>query len=337
MGGVADLVMLVTNVAYGSAYVAQQVALDGVPPALLGFVRLALASLVLWPLPRRRSVRPAAPGDRVKIVWMGVLGFGLAYTLAHFGMQRSTATNAALLITIEPVAMLLMARVFLDERLRSREAVGAGLVLVGSLVIVLNGVPGVTMAVVPHWRGDLLLVLSAFAFASYSVLGRDVLARWDPSSVTLRSIVWGAISMGPVVALEWAAGVRPSFGLANTAATLYLAVILTALAYLAWNWALARMPAPRAAIFINVQPVVGVALGVGLLGEPATLYTFAGAALVLAGLAVTTGYMGGLAAGPPSPPGARGAPGPPGRPSGMREGPATMREGPAGSGGDLRE
>jgi drug/metabolite transporter (DMT)-like permease len=94
--------------------------------------------------------------------------------------------------------------------------------------------------------------------------------------------------MVPVVAAEWAAGVRPEWTAVGTAATLYLAVVVTALAYLAWNAALARVPAPRAAIFINVQPVVGVALGIWLLGEPATIYTFLGAALVFSGLIVTT-------------------------------------------------
>lgn len=94
--------------------------------------------------------------------------------------------------------------------------------------------------------------------------------------------------MAPVAALEWAGGARPTWTLPGTAATLYLAVVVTALAYLAWNAALARVSAPRAAIFINVQPVVGVALGIWLLGETATSYTLIGAVLVLSGLAATT-------------------------------------------------
>jgi len=63
--------------------------------------------------------------------------------------------------------------------------------------------------------------------------------------------------------------------------------VVTALAYLAWNYGLSLVSAPRAAIFINVQPVVGVVLGVLLLGETATMATLAGAVLVIAGLVVT--------------------------------------------------
>jgi drug/metabolite transporter (DMT)-like permease len=287
-GGRADLLLFVVNAVYGTAYVAQRAALDDVPPAGLAFIRLAGAAVFLLPFLRRPAGTRAAPGDGLKIFWMGVLGFGVAYVLSNWGLQRSTATNAALLITMEPVSLMLLSPIFLGERLRRREGIGAGLVLIGAVLVVLNGVPGVTVALMPHWRGDVLLVLSAVAFASYSLFARDVLARWDARTVTAHSIVWGAASMAPLAALEWASGLRPTWTAAGTAMTIYLVVVVTVFAYLAWNYALAHVSAPRAAIFINVQPVVGVALGIWLLGEPVTWYTVAGAALVLAGLAVTS-------------------------------------------------
>ena len=283
-----DLLLLATNAVYGTGYVAQREALAGVPPGLLGFARLGIAALILLPFLRRPPGARAEPGDGLKIFWMGTLGFGVAYVLSHFGLARSTATNAALLITMEPVSVMVLSPLVLGEGLRRREAAGAALVLLGAVLVVLNGVPGVTVSWLSHWRGDALLVLSALAFASYSVFGRYVLRRWDARTVTARSILWGAASMLPVVALEWAAGARPAWTRSATVATLYLAIVVTALAYLAWNAALTRVSAPRAAIFINVQPVVGVVLGVWFLGESITLYTLIGAALVFAGLAVTT-------------------------------------------------
>jgi drug/metabolite transporter (DMT)-like permease len=285
--GRADLVLLLANVVYGTGYVAQRVALADVPPALLAFLRLAVASALLLPFLRRSAGTPRAPGDGGKIFWMGVLGFGAAYVLSHIGLQRSTATSASLLITMEPISVILLSPVLLGERLRRREALGAVLVVCGAVLVVLDGIPGVTVSMLPHWRGDLLLVLSAVAFASYSLLGRDVLARWDSRTVTARSILWGAVSMAPVAGLEWAGGARPAWTPTGAVATVYVAVVITALAYLAWNYALTLVPAPRAAIFINVQPVVGVGLAVLLLGERATIHTVTGALLVVAGLAVT--------------------------------------------------
>ena len=73
----------------------------------------------------------------------------------------------------------------------------------------INGIPGVTHALVPHWRGDLLLVLSGLGYASYSLIGREVLLRRDALDVTARSIIWGGLAMAPLALLEWQGGARP--------------------------------------------------------------------------------------------------------------------------------
>ena len=147
--------------------------------------------------------------------------------------------------------------------------------------------PGVTHGVAPHWRGDLLLVLSGLAYASYTLLGRAVLLRHSALAVTARSIVWGAIAMAPLAAIEWLAGARPSLDVRGVGGALYLAIVITALGYLVWNWGLGRIGAPRAAIFITLQPIAGAVLGVLLLHEPLTAFTLAGGVLIVSGLWLT--------------------------------------------------
>jgi drug/metabolite transporter (DMT)-like permease len=60
--------------------------------------------------------------------------------------------------------------------------------------------------------------------------------------------------------------------------------VITGLGYLVWNWALERVSAARAAVYLNVQPLVGALLGVAWLGEALSPFTVAGGALVIAGL-----------------------------------------------------
>lgn len=283
----ADVMLLLANVVYGTSYVVIRFAVDAVPPATLAALRLAGGALVLCLIGRPSGPPPATRSDRWKIFWMGVLGFGAAYGLAHAGIARSTATNAALLIATEPVTLILLSPLLLGERLRRREELGAAVVIAGAVVVVTNGVPGLTTALVPHWRGDLLLVGSGIAFASYSLFGRDVLARGDVLRVTRQSVVWGLLSILPFAALEWRDGLRPAWTPLAVLAVVYLAVVVTALGYLVWNRALGQVSAPRAAIFLNVQPVVGALLGVLLLDEPVTAFTLLGGALVVAGVWVT--------------------------------------------------
>jgi len=285
----AYVVLILANVVYGSSYAVSRVVLEHMGPATLSFCRLAIGSLVLVPLAlaQRREDRPLSRSDRWSIFWMGLSGFAAAFAFGNWGLRLSTATNAALLITVEPVSLILLSPLVLGERLTRREGVGALLTVVGATVVVLNGIPGATVAIAPHWRGDLLLVLSGAAYAGYSLFGRDVLARHRAVPVTAWSILWGLVVMAPFTVAEWVAGERPEWTQTVIIGTLYLGIVITALGYLIWNWGLERVEAPRLAIFVNIQPLAGALLGVVALRETLTLYTVAGGVLILIGVHTT--------------------------------------------------
>jgi drug/metabolite transporter (DMT)-like permease len=283
--GVAAILLLVVNVVYATSPVVTRLVLDDVPPITLALLRLVLGAAVLIPLGHGQSARPGGQGARV--FWMGALGFAAAFALSHWGIARSSATNAALLIVVEPLTLVVLGPLLLGERLTPREAIGAAVAVAGAVLVVLNGVPGVTLDVLPRWRGDILLVLSGVAYAAYSLLGRTVLTDTNAAAITARSIVWGAVVMAPLAALEWGAGARPSATTSALLGTLYLALVITAGAYVVWNWALARVEAARAAPFLTVQPVVGALLGAMVLGEPVSRFTVIGGALVVVGLWMT--------------------------------------------------
>ncbi|PYN16919.1 MAG: hypothetical protein DME05_06930, partial [Candidatus Rokuibacteriota bacterium] len=237
----AYLALFGANVVYATSYVVARVTLDSVPPTTLAILRLVIGALVLAPLARPRPSDPAlSRNDRRAIAWMGILGFAAAYAFSNWGIASSTATNAALLIVVEPVSLMLMSPLFLGERLTRREGVGAALAIAGTVLVVVNGIPGVTAALAPHWRGNSLLVLA----------GVGVFARHAATGVTLRSLLWGAATLLPLALAEWATGARPVWTATAIAGTLYLSVVITALGYLVWNWALRLVPAPKAAIFL---------------------------------------------------------------------------------------
>jgi len=283
------LVLLAANILYATSYTVTRVVLADVGPATLGLARLVIGAAILvpWALAQRQPGIRLSRADRWSVFWMGLLGFAGAFVLGNWGIARSTASNAALLITVEPISIILFSPLVLGERLALREGIGAALAMGGAVLVVLNGIPGVTLGLAPHWRGDLLLILSGLAYASYSLLGREVLGRHRVMPVTAWSILWGTAAMLPLAVLEWAGGHRPAWTPAAVAGTLYLGIVITALAYTAWNYALERVEAPRAAIFLNAQPLVGALLGIWLLHEPLTPYTVAGGALILTGLHLT--------------------------------------------------
>jgi len=281
----ADVVLLAANVVYGTSYVAMRFAVDDIGPVTLAFIRLAVASAILVPVRlRSRGTLALSSADRWAFFWMGFVGFTLAMALSHWGLAWSTATNGALLIATEPIAVIVLAPLVLGERLTSREVWGTVLALIGATVVVVNGVPGFTVTLAPHWRGDLLLILSGVCFATYSLLGRPVLARHPSLTVTAWSFLWGLVTTVPLAAFEWRVARLPVWTATSVLAALYLGVVITALGYLVWNWALERVSASRAAMFLNLQPLVGTLLGVLWLDEPFTVFIGGGGALIIAGL-----------------------------------------------------
>ena len=283
----AEVVLLAANAVYGTSYVVTRLAVQDVGPVTLAFLRLAIACAILAPIglgSRGTATASLSGADRGALFWMGFLGFTLAIALSHWGLMWSTATNAALLIATEPIALVALAPLVLGERLTPREGCGTALALLGATIIVVDGVPGLTVVIAPHWRGDLLLLLAGVCYAAYSLLGRPVLARHASVRVTAWSFLWGLVTTAPLAAAEWQAGRRPAWTSASVIAVLYLGVVITGLGYLVWNWALERVSAARAAIYLNVQPLVGALLGVAWLGEHFTVFTATGGAIILAGL-----------------------------------------------------
>ena len=216
---------------------------------------------------------------------MGVLGFAARSASRNWGMARSTATNAALLITVEPISLILLSPVFLGERLTRRELVGAVLTLVGA-------VPRGPQRPSRSERDARPALARRHPARALRPLLRRLLAhrsrRARPPRRAARDRVVDRLGPGGHGFLSEPSsgsdGHRPVWTPAAIWGTVYLAIAVTALGYLVWNYALERVEAPRLALFVNVQPVVGALLGVWWLREPLTVFTVIGGLLVLLGL-----------------------------------------------------
>jgi drug/metabolite transporter (DMT)-like permease len=81
----------------------------------------------------------------------------------------------------------------------------------------------------------------------------------------------------------------PRLGATALGALLVLGVGCSALTYVLWNWGLQRVPASRAGVFVNVEPMVGATVGVVVLNEVLTAGTLVGGVLILGAALLTSG------------------------------------------------
>lgn len=284
------LLLVLTNSIGGSTYPANSVMLRGFGYRDALFVRMALCALLFLPVVVRARSRLAALSRRNWLLICGVsfLGYALPLALGNYGQTLSTSSSAALFIGMEPVSIVVLSCLLLGERMTGLKLLSMAAGLAGATLIAFQGPPHLGAAVGGRLAGDLVLASAGCCWALYTVLGKPVLARLDPLEYTAVTSVLCflgvALWTGPVLTPSaWlAAGTGPWL------AILYLAAVGSFLGALIWNVALRRVEPSRQANSIFLQPVVGVALGAGFLGDPLTRWTAAGGALVLAGMWAAT-------------------------------------------------
>ncbi|HEY4770801.1 MAG TPA: DMT family transporter [Myxococcales bacterium] len=265
-------------------------ALMEIPALPLGLLRFAGASLLLIVLLRRarpKGQRMPPREWRKRLLFLSLIGVPVNQGLFLTGLQLSTATHAALLYTLTPLFVLLLAQALHREFPGWRTALGAALALGGTVYVLLQR--GLDVSGGPL-IGDLVLFVAVIAWTVYTVEGRDVVGKLG----ALPTIAWTIIG-GTLLYLPLGLGAllipayRADIARASPAAwwgVVYLIVMTSVVAYLLWSWALAHLAAVRVAVFNNLQPLATALMAQVFLGERVTAGFFAAAAVVIAGVLI---------------------------------------------------
>jgi len=160
---------------------------------------------------------------------------------------------------------------------------GVYLVVARGLVPDLSGPSGIARIV-----GDLLVILALAFEAGYTVGGKASLERLPPLLLTALSVAGCLVVWIPAGAIAIAINGSPQMTTGAWLAIGYMAAFATVGGYWMWFRGLTVIEASSAAPFLFIQPLLGAALGVMLLGESLTWATIVGAVLILASLMIVT-------------------------------------------------
>ena len=276
-GGFAAYATLCAAVLFwGLSFTATKVALAHLTPFAVLFIRFALALALLAPVAGRATLRLSAAAH-AKVLGISILFPGFYFTFETFALRLTTATNASLIDAAIPMTVLGLSAVVTGIRppLRNIFCVAASLAGVAMLV----GLGGS-----PVNAGDAMM-LGAVASASIYMVATSRLSGVTPLELTTLQMFWGALFFLPFFATglpEWST--VPASALA---AVVCLGLFATVGAFLAYNFALSKVPASTASMFINAVPVVAVSGAYLALGEGIGISQLAGGALILASVYAT--------------------------------------------------
>ncbi len=282
----AILLIVLANVIGGSTYLAQKLALEGLPPATVTLLRnlIAMACIALLSVRGGGLRLHFAARDQRRLALLGIVAYALPLWLGIVGLRWSTSGNGSVLILLEPPAILLFSRVLLGERIRGLQAAGLLAGLAGALFIVLEQAPLGGLLEHDHLRGNLILAAHGILWGLYSPLMQPLAQRCRAIDITFMSMLWSCAVLVPAALLEsgqWHGGptLMPALQW-----TLGLGIIASFGGTLMWNASLRHLSAATIAPFVFLQPLAGVMAGHLVLGETLTRDALLGGALI--GLAV---------------------------------------------------
>ncbi|MBZ0284187.1 MAG: DMT family transporter [Anaerolineae bacterium] len=264
---------------WGGMYVVSDVVLKIIPPFTLLTIRLLLALLVMgiivyW---RREKLRMPNRREAIRLMGVGLLGFGVSVGAQFVGTDLSNAINGALVTSASPAFILIFAAIILREKLTMQRIAAVTLATIGVVVILDLSKADFSSAA---FVGNLALAVAALTWGLFSVLLKKVSAAMDTMVVTLFGFAGGLFLTIPAAAIELTQRPIGTIDGGLILGILYLGVVSTAGAMWFWNQAFTLVDASVASLFFFAQPLVGAVLGVILLGQEMTSNLLMGGLLI---------------------------------------------------------
>jgi drug/metabolite transporter (DMT)-like permease len=276
----------IVYVVWGSTYLNIRIAVETIPPFVMGGARFMLAGVLLYGIARLRGAPAWVTREQFfSCALVGTLLAAGGNGIVNVAERYIDSGFAALVIAAVPLWVVLMRRVTADR------------ISVPTLLSVLTGFVGVGLLLAPGGGGgggDRTLGFALALFASFSwALGsflspRLPLPRDGMLSTSIQMFCGGfVLAVAALVSGEVADFRLGDVSLDSFLAFAYLVLIGSIVAYTAYVWLLQNAPISRVATYAYVNPTIAIFLGWLILDERVTFTTLLGAAIVIGSVAVT--------------------------------------------------
>lgn len=271
---------------WGWSFLFIKVAVEGMTPPTVAFLRIALGALVLRLWLRFRRV--PALGDARTRRWaaaVGIVGSAVPFTMLAWGEERISSALTAVLNASTPLFTAVAAAVLVGERIRPLQVAGLLVGLGG--VSVAAGFGGADLAG-SSITGALASVGAGACYGLAFAWMRKHLTGIPPAVAAAGQLSTAAVLLAPIAL---ATSVSDGFDLTwrRAGAIVVLGVVGTGLAYLLNYRIVADLGPTRASLVTYVIPVVAVAVGVVVLDERFESRVLLGGVLIVLGIALVNG------------------------------------------------
>ena len=259
--------ILLANVIFGLGVpITKMLLTDWVSPMTYMAVRCLGAAVIFWIISCFMKQEKVERHDLMVILIGGLMGVVVSQTLTAWALDYTSPVYFSLIATLTPVAVMLMAALFIGERITGMKFLGVLLGIGGAILMVIMGQTSGSGS--NDLLGIILAILSVLTWAVYMIITRKVAQKYTPvtqmkyvfliSAVVTVPLAWPELSQQPLFSAE-------TFGWDGALEMAFIVLLATVLGYFLIPFAMKSLSATTVSIYTNLQPMVAsfVAIMIG--------------------------------------------------------------------------
>ena len=282
-----SFILVLVSLVWAGSFIVVQIVTEEIDPVSLGFLRFFVATPIMFLILLIRGKGISIPRKELpSLSILGLTGVTLLYLFQFIGIDITNASTAAVLINTNVIFIAILSALFLKETFGRKKISGVSLSFLGVIVIIFFNAPKETFLLENIFLlGCILILLSAFCWAIYSIVGKRLLKTYDMFTVTAYAFALGSLFYLPFVISDIIPTIQQT-SINGWLSVLYLALVCTVFGYIGWYYALKKTEASKAAVFLNLIPLFTIIMSF-FIGESITVFFLLGAILIIYGVYLT--------------------------------------------------
>ncbi len=286
----AKTALLTACLFWAASFIATKIALSSVPPITVVSLRLIVSAIcfIVWMYLRGEKFDLFSRSNIFQLILLSIFGTGLHYGIQTIGLQYTSASKGGIYSVTAPITIIIIAAVFLKERITLRKLLGVIIALLG-VIIVMGFDVLLEFNLKGNLLGDMLVLISIVMWGIFTVLGKSITSKISALKMTAAITIMGAIYMIPAGILEMRSR---SFSLSSISSDawlsiLFLGITCSFLATLLYVYALTLSESQKVGVYLYTVPPMTQLIAFLVLDETIAISLLIGSVIVISGLYLT--------------------------------------------------
>ena len=262
--------LFIVNLIYALNYsIAKDVMPDYIEPSGFILLRVIGGSLLFFFTYLFFVKERVKKKDIFRLMLCGLFGVAINQLFFFEGLNLTTPINAAIIMTISPVLVIIISAILIKEKITIRKIIGIFLGIIGACVLILNS--GDISFENNFFVGNILVLINATSYAFYLVLVKSLMKRYNPITVMFYVFIFGLIFVLPFGIDEIQKIELVTFTQEIYLKICFVVICTTFIAYMFNAFALKSLNPSVVSVYIYLQPLLASLIAIALNSDSLSL------------------------------------------------------------------